>query len=45
MLYIYVMDRKTFWEKTKALFSSEKISDFAIIAFLFLFEEYCPIVN
>jgi len=29
----------------KALFSSEKISDFATVAILFLFDKYCPIIN
>jgi len=31
--------------KAKALFSSEKISDFAIVALSFLFDKYCPIMN
>ena len=30
---------------TKALFSSEKISVFATVAFSFLFDKYCPIIN
>jgi len=30
---------------TKALFSSEKISDFDIVALSFLFDKYCPIMN
>ena len=30
---------------TEALFSSQKISDFATVAFLFLFDKYCPIMN
>ena len=30
---------------TKALFSSEKISDFATVALSFLFDKYCPIMN
>jgi len=29
--------------KTRALFSSEKISDFVAISFLF--DKYCPIIN
>jgi len=28
-----------------ALFSSEKISDFATVAFSFLFDKYCLIMN
>jgi hypothetical protein len=28
-----------------ALFSSEKISDFATVALSFLFDKYCPIMN
>ena len=30
---------------TKALFSSEKISDFGTVAFLFLFDKYYPIMD
>jgi len=30
---------------TSALFSSEKISDFATVALSFLFDKYCPIMN
>ena len=30
---------------TKALFSSEKNSDFAIVALSFLFDKFCPIIN
>jgi len=31
--------------RTKALFSSEKISDFGTVAFLFLFDKYYPITD
>jgi len=31
--------------KIQALFSSEKISDFATVALSFLFDKYCPIMN
>ena len=43
-----------FWGETRqmkvctwaeALFSSEKISDFATVVFSFLFDKYCPIIN
>ena len=29
----------------KALFSSEKISDFGTVVFLFLFDKYYPIID
>ena len=36
---------KSLRNKSQALFSSEKISDFGTVAFSFVYDKYYPIIN